>query len=75
MAPPKKRAEAGPALPAAGAADSKARRPWKKKTPVEVVVDQINKLRDEVAKDEEALKLKRRQLEKMEEARKIFESV
>ena len=71
----KKHAPAGPTLPAASAADSNARKPWKKKTPVEVVVDQINKLRDEVAKDENALKTKRRQLEKMEEARKIFESV
>ncbi len=69
----KKPAEAGPTTPAAGAKDN-ARKPWKKKTPVEIVVEQINKLRDEVAKDEEALKDKRRQLQKMEEARKLFES-
>jgi hypothetical protein len=68
-----KKPESGPAVPAAGGDSS--RKPWKKKTPVQVVVDQINKLRDEVAKDEEALKDKRRQLQKMEEARKIFEAV
>jgi hypothetical protein len=70
----KKQAAPGPTLPETAAA-STGRKPWKKKTPVEVVVDQINKLRDEVAKDEETLKNKRRQLQKMEEARKIFESV
>jgi hypothetical protein len=71
----KKPAEAGPATPVASAADSKARKPWKKKTPVEIVVEQIDKLRDEVTKDEEALKAKRRQLQKMEEARKLFDAL
>jgi len=70
----KKQADPGPSLPGTAAA-SAGRKAWKKKTPVEVVVDQINKLRDEVTKDEEALKDKRRQLQKMEEARKIFEAV
>lgn len=69
----KKPAEAGPTQPGASGSD-KSRKPWKKKTPVEIVVEQIDKLRDEVAKDEEALKTKRRQLSKMEEARKIFEA-
>lgn len=50
------------------------RKPWKKKTPVEVVLDQINKLRDDVAKREEELKVARRQLQKLEEARKLLES-
>ncbi len=64
-----------PNLPGTSGADNKGRKAWKKKTPAEVVLDQINKLRDEVSKDEETLKDKRRQLQKMEEARKIFESV
>lgn len=71
----KKQTDAAAAAPAPAGADGNARKAWKKKTPVQVVVDQINKLRDEVAKDEEALKDKRRQLEKMEQARKLFESV
>ena len=68
----KKQTEAGPAGPGVNAPGSGARKAWKKKTPVEIVVEQIDKLRDEVAKDEEALKTKRRQLQKMEEARKLF---
>lgn len=50
-----------------------ARKPWKKKSPVEVVLEQENKLRKEIADAEEDLKAKRSQLKKFEEARKIFE--
>ncbi len=67
----KKQPESGPTVP--GASD-KSRKSWRKRTPVEIVVEQIDKLRDEVTKDEEALKTKRRQLQKMEEARKLFEA-
>lgn len=42
---------------------------------MEVVLHQIEKLREDGAKQEEELKDKRRQLQKMEEARKIFESI
>ena len=58
--------------PAAGPIDS--RKPWKKKTPVEVVLEQAEKLKAEIADTEEDLKQKRKQLQKFEEARKIFES-
>ena len=50
------------------------RKPWKKKTPVEVVLEQADKLKAEIAEMEEQLKEKRRQLHKFEEARKLFES-
>ena len=50
------------------------RKVWKKKTPVEVVLDQAEKLKSEIAEMEEELKAKRRQLEKFEQARKLFES-
>ena len=50
------------------------RRAWKKKTPVEVVLEQEQKLRKEIADAEEDIKQKRLQLKKFEEARKIFES-
>jgi len=50
------------------------RKPWKKKTPVEVVLEQAGKLRQEIAEDERALEAKRKELQKFEEARKIFES-
>ena len=50
------------------------RRPWKKKSPVEVVLEQAEKLKAEIAETEEELKTKRRQLQKFEEARKIFDA-
>jgi flagellar biosynthesis GTPase FlhF len=49
------------------------RKPWKKKSPVEVVLEQADKLRAEIAEAEEDLKAKRRQLEKFEQAKKLFE--
>lgn len=51
------------------------RKPWKKKTPVEVVLDQADKLKGEITDMEEDLKSKRRQLQKFEEARKLFEGM
>jgi hypothetical protein len=50
------------------------RKPWKKKTAVEVVLAQIDRVRDDVAKKEEEFKAAKRQLEKLEEARKVLES-
>lgn len=50
------------------------RKPWRKKTPAEVVLEQADKLRQQIAHDEAKLKEDRRQLQKLEEARKIFES-
>ena len=49
------------------------RKVWKKKTPVEVVLEQADKLKAEIAEMEEELKAKRRQLQKFEEAKKLFE--
>jgi hypothetical protein len=60
---------------AAAAAKSEGRKPWKKKSPVEVVLEQADKLKAEIAEAEEELKAKRRQLEKFEQARKLFEGV
>ena len=51
------------------------RKPWKKKTPVEVVLDQINRLRDDVLEREEELKQAKRQLQKLEEAKKVLEAI
>jgi hypothetical protein len=51
-----------------------ARKPWKKKTPVEIMLDQIDKIRENVTQKEEELKQAKRQLQKLEEARKILES-
>ena len=53
---------------------SSERKSWKKKSPEQVVFDQEDKLRQEVAHDEALLRTKREQLAKFEQARKIFES-
>lgn len=50
------------------------RKPWKKKTPVEVVLDQITRLRNQVTQQEEDLKQAKKQLQKLEEARKVLEA-
>lgn len=67
-----------PAPQKAGAAEKSAdkpeRKPWKKRTPVEVVLDQINRVKEDVAKREEELKQARRQLTKLEEVKKVLES-
>lgn len=55
-------------------AAASGRKPWKKKSPVEVVLDQADKLKREIAEAEDDIKAKRKQLEKFEQARKIFES-
>jgi hypothetical protein len=51
------------------------RKVWKKKTPVEVVLEQADKLKAEIGEMEEELKAKRRQLQKFEEAKKLFEGM
>jgi hypothetical protein len=51
------------------------RKAWKKKSPVEVVLEQAEKLKAEIAETEEELKAKRKQLQKFEEAKKIFEAI
>ena len=50
------------------------RKPWKKKTPAEIMLSQMDRLREDVAEKEEELKQAKRQLQKFEEARKILES-
>jgi hypothetical protein len=60
---------------AAPAKQPDTRRPWKKKTPVEVLFEQADKLRAEIAEAEEELNAKRRQLQKFDEAKKLFEAL
>ena len=50
------------------------RKPWTNKSPVEVVLEQAEKLKAEIAEAEEEIRAKKRQLQKFEEARKIFET-
>ena len=75
---PKKATDQGIArsttAPTAITTSTSTRKPWKKKTPAEVVIDQVNKLREELALKEEALNEAKRQLDKLEQARKLLES-
>ena len=59
----------------APAAKPEGRKPWKKKSPVEVVLEQADKLKAEIAEGEEELKAKRQQLQKFEEAKKMLEGM
>ena len=61
--------------PAPPAPKPEGRKPWKKKTPVEVVLEQADKLKAEIAEMEEEIKAKRKQLVKFEEAKKLFEGM
>jgi hypothetical protein len=60
---------------AAQAKQPDARKPWKKKSPVDVLFEQADKLRAEIAEAEEELNAKKRQLQKFDEAKKLFEAV
>ena len=73
MPVPKNEPKTPPTSPPAAAGKSE-RKPWKKKSPVEVVLEQAEKLKAEIAEAEEDLKAKKRQLQKFEEAKKIFET-
>jgi len=55
------------------APESTGRKPWKKKTAVEVVLEQADKLRAQIVEKENELKDLRKQLLKFDEARKLFE--
>jgi hypothetical protein len=75
MTPPKTTDQGSTRSTTTAATTSQAtRKPWKKKTPVEVVLDQINRLREDVVAKEEELKLAKRQLQKLDEARKVLEA-
>ncbi len=53
---------------------TEGRKPWKKKSPVEIVLEQAEKLRTEITEMEEELKGKRKQLQKFDEAKRLFEA-
>ena len=76
----KKAADHAPARPttattaATTTEEQSGRKPWKKKSPVEVMLAQIDRLRGDVEKKEEELKQAKRQMQKLEEARRVLES-
>lgn len=50
------------------------RKPWIKKTPVEVVLEQIAKQEERVAGMREELKKEERELQKLQQAKKVLEA-
>lgn len=50
------------------------RKPWVKKTPVEVVLEQITKQEERVAGMREELKKEERELQKLQQAKKVLEA-
>ena len=73
--PAPKQSEPKAAHPQQTSGGKPERKAWKKKSPVEVVLEQAEKLKAEIAETEEELKAKRKQLQKFEEAKKIFEAI
>jgi predicted patatin/cPLA2 family phospholipase len=77
---PKKAADHAPARPTTATTavttteEQSGRKPWKKKSPVEVMLAQIDRLHEDVQKKEEELKQAKRQMQKLEEARRVLES-
>ena len=51
-----------------------ARKPWVKKTPVEVVLEQIAKQEEKVNEMREELKQEERELQKLQQAKKVLEA-
>ncbi len=51
-----------------------ARKPWVKKTPVAVVLEQITKQEERVAGMREELKKEERELQKLQQAKKVLEA-
>ena len=53
---------------------SKGRKPWIRRTPVEVVLDQIRKQEERVAELEEQFNRERRELQKLQRAKEVLEA-
>jgi len=67
--------KAQPAGAASGAASDKpGRKAWVKKTPVEVVLEQIAKQETKVNEMREDLKKEERELQKLQQAKKVLEA-
>ena len=56
-------------------APTTARKPWVKRTPVEVVLEQIGKQEDKVAGMRAELTREERELSKLQQAKKVLEAV
>jgi hypothetical protein len=73
VTPPKKATEAAPARPAVTAM-TRGRKPWIKKSPVDVVLEQITKQEEKVNDMRTELVREERLLAKMQKAKTAFEA-
>jgi hypothetical protein len=64
---------ATPAAPSTSTATS-GRKPWIKKTPVEIVLEQIGKQEEKVAEMRKELTREERELGKLQQAKKVLEA-
>jgi HAMP domain-containing protein len=64
---------ATPGAPATSTATS-GRKPWIKKTPVEIVLEQIGKQEEKFAEMRKELAREERELSKLQQARKVLET-
>jgi hypothetical protein len=64
---------ATPAAPSTATATS-GRKPWIKKTPVEIVLEQIGKQEEKVAEMRKELAREERELGKLQQAKKVLEA-
>ena len=62
-----------PAAPSTSTATS-GRKPWVKKTPVEIVLEQIGKQEEKVAEMRKDLAREERELGKLQQAKKVLEA-
>lgn len=60
--------------PISTASAKEGRKPWVKKTPVEVVLEQIAKQEEKVNDMREELKKEERELQKLQQAKKVLEA-
>jgi len=60
--------------PSTASSEGSGRKPWKKKTPVEIFRSQVERLREEVQEKEAELNQAKQQLQKLEQAIKLLES-
>ena len=68
-------AKSGQPASSTGTAATSTRKPWVKKTPVEVVLEQITKQEDKVNDLREELKKQERELQKLQQAKKVLEAI
>lgn len=68
------KSQPAPSAPSAPQTAKAGRKPWVKKTPVEVVLEQIAKQEDKVNDLREELKKEERELQKLQQAKKVLEA-